>query len=235
LTVQHEFRGGGEKYHPQFRAGQHSVADILGGRTVSALRILIVLTLVAAGFGTAASAGHRDYRRHRGGEGFDVGDAIIGAAVLGGILAIAGAGKKDRDVRRADPPAPPAPYPVAGPDDGFPAYPPYPDDMGTGVNPQDADGWAYADPDYARRFPSERAAIDACAREAESLGSRYGAEARLWRIDDVDRDHRDYRVSGTVAIDDPRAERREDARFACRADDGLVTDFRFEERSALRD
>ncbi|EMD82265.1 hypothetical protein [Pacificimonas flava] len=202
---------------------------------MSALRLLIVLTLIAAGFATAASAGHRDYRRHRGGDGFDVGDAIIGAAVVGGIIAIASAGKKDRDVRRADPPAPPAPYPVAGPDDGYPVYPPFPDSTGVDADWQDEDGWAYADADYARRFPSERAAIDACAREAEALGSRYGAEARLWRIDDVDRADREYRVAGIVAIDDARAERREDARFACRADDGLVTDFRFEERSALRD
>ena len=44
---------------------------------------------------SAAHAEHRDYRRYNRRDRFDVGDAVIGAVVVGGLIAIlSGASKK---------------------------------------------------------------------------------------------------------------------------------------------
>ncbi|MGB7406704.1 MAG: hypothetical protein WA906_13525 [Pacificimonas sp.] len=186
----------------------------------TALRLFLIGILVASSVATAADA-HRYHRhhKHRGG-GFDLGDAIIGAAVLGGIIAVANSAKNKRDEREGEP-VPPAPYPEPDYDvDGVDDRPVY------GAGP--AGDWGAADPDYDRRFPSERAAVDACAREAEALGGRYGADARLIRIDRVARGGEDYEVAGAVDIADNRSERRETAAFTCFAGDGVVTGFRFQ-------
>ena len=194
-----------------------------------AFRFFSFLAVVAMLFASAADARGRYDRRYH--DRFDLGDAIVGAAVLGGIIAVANAAKKNRDTRTAPPPAPPAPYPQDYPPGGYPApdredgY----DDRGYGGSE-----WSYADPDYDRRFPSEREAVGACAAEAESLAGRYGAEARVSRIFDVSRGGEDYRVTGSVRIDDGRASRIEEATFSCYADAGRVTGFRFEEQTASR-
>lgn len=180
-----------------------------------ALVAIFLATSIAASFAAPADA-HRYHRRHKH-DGFDLGDAIVGAAVLGAIIGLANAGKKKRD-ERVGTPLPPAPYPEER----------YPDERDArsddGWNASDE--WARVDPDYADRFPSERAAIDACAREAETLGSRYGAEARVSLIDEVARDGRDIRVIGS--IDSSDADYRQSfSRFTCFADGGQVTAFRF--------
>lgn len=189
---------------------------------MTGFRFLIVVLLVALGSATVADARSRHDRRHDRKDGFDLGDAIVGAAVLGGIIAVVNAGKKGRDERRADPPAPPAPYP--------------PQDSGWNRGGWDDESdWSYADPDYERRFPAERAAVDACAGEAEALGGRYGADARVDRIFDVYRADGEMQVTGRVRIDDLRSGDIEDANFTCFADGREVTGFRFEEQVAYRD
>lgn len=195
---------------------------------MAGFRFLVVLVLIAMGTASVADARGRHHRHHHRGDGFDLGDAIIGAAVLGGIIAVANAGKKNRDERRADPPAPPAPYP--------PQSDPWDNDARGDDNDWRGDSdWSYADPDYQRRFPSERAAVEACAGEAEALGGRYGADARVDRIFDVYRAGPELQVTGRVRIDDRRSGDVEDANFTCFADGGEVTGFRFEEQVAYRD
>lgn len=185
----------------------------------TSLRLMLIAiflsTSIAVSFASPADA-HRYHRRHKH-DGFDVGDAIVGAAVLGAIIGLANAGKKKRD-ERVGTPLPPAPYPEE-------RYPDERDDRGEdGWNSSSV--WADVDPDYANRFPSERAAIDACAREAETLGSRYGADARVLLIDDVMREGRETRVTGK--IDSGNVDERDDfSRFTCFADGGQVTAFRF--------
>ncbi|MBZ6379424.1 hypothetical protein B5C34_07860 [Pacificimonas flava] len=191
------------------------------------VRTLIAIPIAAMAITTAADAHRKPYRHHHE-DKFDVGDAIVGAAIVGGLIAILSSGK-DKDERRADPPAPPAPYPA---DDDYPPAPDWNDRPGGYDRGQD---YGYADPDYERRFPSERAAVDACSEEAEALGGRYGADARLSRIFDVDAYEREYRVSGEVRIDDRRSSRIHTAGFTCFADGGDVTGFRFEEQVAYRD
>ncbi len=186
-----------------------------------ALIAILFVTGIASAFATGADARDRHrHRRHH--DGFDLGDAIIGAAVLGAIIGIANSGKKDRDERRGTP-LPPAPYP----EDRYPEER-YPDDRERRTDDgwTNSDGWARIDPRYADRFPSERAAVQSCAREAEDLGSRYGADARVSLIEDVAREGRDYRVTGTIDSSDA-GDRQSFSRFTCFAEDGRVTGFRF--------
>ncbi|MHB9879683.1 hypothetical protein ACSMXM_08465 [Pacificimonas sp. ICDLI1SI03] len=198
------------------------------------LRALLILVLITTAFAAALATGADARSRHRhgrGGDGFDVGDAIIGAAVLGAVIGIVNAGKKDRDMPEGRP-LPPAPYP----DDAYPgdAYPAASNEPYDARNDPDLADWAFADPGFASRFPSERRAIDACAREAESLGGRYGADARLSRIDEVGYDGGEMRVTGTVRIDNRREGRIDSPGFTCFAEDGSVTGFRFAEQLATR-
>jgi hypothetical protein len=203
-----------------------SYAHFGGSPAMTLTRLFLAATLLAFLFATAADAHRRPY--HHKHDRFDVGDAIVGAAVLGGIIALASGGKKKNE-READPPAPPAPYPTGN---GYPVSDGFPGNDRTWNGGGD---YAYADADYERRLASERSAINACAEEAEALGGRYGAEARVDRILSVDSDQREYRVTGEVRIDDRRAPAIQTAGFSCFADEGQVTGFRFEEQVAARD
>ena len=56
------------------------------------------------GVGEAQADGyHRRHRRHR--DGFDLGDAIVGAVVAGGLIAVLSGAKKKRDEERPVEPA----------------------------------------------------------------------------------------------------------------------------------
>ena len=194
----------------------------------TALRILLIAALAAAAFASAADA-HKRYHRHSHDDGFDLGDAIVGAAVLGGIIAAVNAGKKERErEREAERGAEREPdwhdrrgYPDERRSGGRGAAGGWDDGWNGGSE------WSHADRDYDRRFPSERAAISACAYEAEALGGRYGGDARVTLIDDVEPEGRDYRVTGTVRIEDERGYRDDFADFTCYADEGRVTGFQF--------
>ncbi|MBV7255442.1 hypothetical protein KCG44_01445 [Pacificimonas sp. WHA3] len=188
----------------------------------TSIRLGIIAALLASSYATAADA-HRRHHRHNH-DRFDVGDAIIGAVVLGAVVGILNGSKnRNRDERRGEP-LPPAPYP----DDRYPgdAYP------GDRVDDRDAgwndDGeWSRADPEYASRFPSERAAINACAREAEALGRRYGADARVSYIGGVSPEGSEYRVTGRMETDIASEERVPFDSFTCFADGSRITGFRY--------
>jgi hypothetical protein len=81
------------------------------------------------------------------------------------------------------------------------------------------------------RDDDRSAAIDDCTRTAEREAERYGRDARVREVTDVDRDGSDYKVKGVVEVargfgrDDRRD--RERAKFSCTARYGRVTAFRF--------
>ena len=179
----------------------------------SALHIGIGSALVAAlGLGAAAPAAaggyhgggyYRGYHDH--GSGF--GDFLLGAALVGGIAAIATAAS-----------APRAPVYSRGyaPDDG-PRYdgPPAYDNDGRS-DPRD-DGRGYAD-----------AAADQCARAAERAAQSDGGFARAG-IDRVQPFRDGARVFGTLAIEyryEGVAPERAHTRFDCTTAAGRITGLR---------
>jgi hypothetical protein len=160
---------------------------------------------------------YRRHRRHR--DGFDFGDAVVGAIVAGGLIAVLSSASKKK--REDDRPLDPASEP-----------------RGDWDRSRDGD-WSWQDRDWPNRTNEERAAIAVCAREAEDLGSRYGGDARVREIAGVDREGGEYRVRGLVEArrdregrDDDRG-RNEDA-FTCYVRNDRITDFRFSEDYAAR-
>lgn len=161
-----------------------------------------------------AVAGDRYYRgrrHHR--DRFDLGDAVVGAIVAGGLIAVlSGASKKQRDVETDRP-------------------------LESGWEPrgdwdQRSNDWAWADRDWPNRTNEERAAVAACAREAEDLGGRYEREARVREIGDVDRKGGEYRVQGQLDVRSARGgddDARSTDSFVCYVRNDRITDFRFGE------
>jgi len=104
---------------------------------------------------------------------FDVGDAIVGGLVVGGVLALLSSGKKkSHDVAPAEDRVPIDTGPMDDSRYGEPAQP------GSGPIAETPA------PDSARfdGLYDEDAAAERCAMEAETLGERY---ARLARVSDV--------------------------------------------------
>jgi len=80
------------------------------------------------------------------------------------------------------------------------------------------------------RGDDRSAAIDDCTRTAEREAERYGRDARVRDITDVDRDGSEYKVKGVVEVrrDAGWSDRdTERAKFSCTARYGRVTAFRF--------
>lgn len=132
-----------------------------------------------AGMAMPAQAQRWRPQHHHRGDGFDVGDAIVGGLVVGGLLAlVSGSKKRAQPVETYEDVPPPearAPIDTAPLPEGGPAEP---DQPGAGpIEPTPA-------PDSARfdGLYDEDAAADACAQEAESMGERY---ARLARVSSV--------------------------------------------------
>jgi hypothetical protein len=177
------------------------------------------------GVSEAHADGRYGRRHHRRGDGFDLGDAIVGAVVAGGLIAVlSGASKKKKEEEQERPL-----------DSG---WEPEGDWNRDGTYGRDGD-ISWQDRDWKNRTNEERAAISTCAREAEDLGSRYGREARVNDIRGVDRQGGEYRVSGRVEMrGDDRADRRDESRrdesFTCYVRNDRITDFRFESAYASR-
>ncbi|MBW7946280.1 MAG: hypothetical protein H3C60_07535 [Sphingomonadaceae bacterium] len=174
------------------------------------------------GVSEAHADGRYGRRHHRRGDGFDLGDAIVGAVVAGGLIAVlSSASKKKKEEER----------PL---DSGWEPEGDWNRD-GTYGRPG-GDDWGWQDRDWKNRTNEERAAISTCAREAEDLGSRYGREARVNDIRGVDRQGGEYRVSGRVELrgDDSRNDSRGDESFYCYVRNDRITDFRFESAYAGR-
>jgi hypothetical protein len=177
-----------------------------------------------------AHADGRYYRRHHRGDGFDLGDAIVGAVVAGGLIAVlSGASKKKKEQEQERPLD--SSWEPEGDWNRDGTY-------GRGNSAGNSD-WGWQDRDWKNRTNEERAAISTCAREAEDLGSRYGREARVNDIRGVDRQGGEYRVSGRVELrgddrDASRDDSRRDDSFYCYVRNDRITDFRFESAYAGR-
>ena len=178
------------------------------------------------GVSEAHADGRYGRRHHRRGDGFDLGDAIVGAVVAGGLIAVLSSASKKKKENEERPL-----------DSGWEPEGDWNRD-GTYGRPGGGD-WGWQDRDWKNRTNEERAAISTCAREAEDLGSRYGREARGNDIRGVDRQGGEYRVSGRVEMrGDDRADSRDDSRrdegFSCYVRGDRITDFRFESAYAGR-
>ena len=170
-----------------------------------------------------AHADGRYGRHHRRGDGFDLGDAIVGAVVAGGLIAVLSSASKKKKDEEQDRPL----------DSG---WEPEGDWNRDGTYGRGNEDWGWQDRDWKNRTSEERAAISTCAREAEDLGSRYGREARVNDIRGLDRQGGEYRVSGRVELrgDESRNDGRRDESFTCYVRNDRITDFRFESAYAGR-
>ncbi|MBB4633218.1 hypothetical protein [Sphingosinicella soli] len=177
------------------------------------------------GVSEAHADGRYGRRHHRRGDGFDLGDAIVGAVVAGGLIAVlsgASKKKKEQEDRPLDP-----------------RWEPEGDWNRDGTYGGRDSDISWQDRDWNNRTQEERAAISTCAREAEDLGSRYGREARVNDIRGLERQGGEYRVSGRVEMrgddrDDRRDDSRRDESFSCYVRGDRITDFRFESAYAGR-
>lgn len=160
--------------------------------------------------------------------GFGLGDALLGAAVIGGTAAIIASNNE---------PVYEAPYPVyqTYPPVYAPAYAPPAYAPGY-VPPAYAPGYAppavygAAPPPAAYSNPSHDP-VEQCSRAAVSEAVSHGDSGRILSIDRVDGHENGAQVLGTLEVH--RADRNaahgsvERARFTCSTDYGQVTAFRF--------
>lgn len=140
----------------------------------------------------------RPQRQHHE-DKFDVGDAIVGGLLVGGLIALASSGKKKSAAPEEayDAPPPEARVPIdTGPMPGNRyGEPPQP---GSGpIAPMPA-------PDSARfdGLYDEDAAADRCAIEAESLGERYARLARVSTVTSTVWNGKSWVIKGQVELAD---------------------------------
>lgn len=167
------------------------------------------------GWGGHGSWGGRGYGGYYGGGyggygGYGVGEALLGAAIIGGTAAIIAS--NDRPTYYAVPRQVYSAYPPV-----YQTYPP------VAVAPPSAYGYAPADPAYRVNDPVEQ-----CSRAAVNEAAARGDAGRVTRIDRVEPYANGARVSGTLEVRrSSRSGSIETARFTCSADYGQVTAFRF--------
>ncbi|MES1975003.1 MAG: hypothetical protein V4472_21305 [Pseudomonadota bacterium] len=149
--------------------------------------------------------------RHRGHDGIDGGDVLLGAVLAGGLFAILSSARK---------PAPPPPE-VSVEEHGAPA--------------------AAVGPEQGNRTLSiarsdEEAAVDACVSSAESEGRRYARIAKIDKVTIVDAVASDWIVRGSLALrDDYRNAPSGHRDFTCRVGERGVEQVTIEgERVAAR-
>lgn len=128
---------------------------------------------------------------------FDVGDAIVGGLVVGGLLALVSSGKKK-------------PRPIEAVEDVPPPEDRVPIDTGPvadsryGEAPQPGSGPIAETPapDSARfdGLYDEDAAADRCAMEAESLGERYARLARVSNVTSTVWNGKSWVIKGQVEL-----------------------------------
>ncbi len=138
---------------------------------------------------TPAAAQYRDRNR---GDGIDVGDVIAGALIIGGIAAVAGAGRNrgyDGNVYE-----------------------------GRGYNNRGYNDGYYNNGNYDNynQSGSARQAVEQCVYAAERNASRYsyGGQAQVTDIRDINRTRYGYTVQGRIAVNTQgRDWRRGDNRY----------------------
>ncbi len=163
----------------------------LGGGTVA----LLAMAATAMPADAQAQRWRPEHRRHE--DKFDVGDAIVGGLVVGGLLALVSSGKKKpRAVEVVvDMPPPEDRVPIeAGtmPDSRY----------GDAVQPGSGPISETPAPDSARfdGLYDEDAAADRCAMEAESLGERYARLARVSNVTSTVWNGRSWVIKGQIEL-----------------------------------
>jgi hypothetical protein len=131
---------------------------------------------------------------HRGHDGVSLGDALLGAILVGGVVAAASADRRAREreevVYDYPPPPPPTEYREAEP-----------------MQPEAAPG-------FDGRYDEESAA-DACAQAAQFTGQRYARIARVMGIDDVSGSGTNWLVRGHLDLADTWRSARKGYDFRC--------------------
>ena len=157
---------------------------------IGSIAAAAALTMMAA----PADAGGRYHHRGYRGDRIDGGDVLLGALLVGGVIAIASAANnRQRTV----------PYSSLPPEPSYPA-PRYDDRYSDDLPPLEKDDYSVSDDNYpiADRS-SEDAAADSCAAAAEDQARRYGGTARVQDINDVDPgSDGGWYVQGTIDVND---------------------------------
>ena len=141
-------------------------------RRIGAALALAAMAMTAVPAEAREDRSRREQRRGRG-DRIDAGDVALGALVLGGVLAIVGAGRK-RGARAAPPGEP----------------------IGS------AGGEASVVPTLAIEEMTADDAADACAQAAESRGIKLSRVAQVGTIERVERSGEGWLVDGTISLRD---------------------------------
>ncbi|MEP9357803.1 hypothetical protein [Sphingomonas sp. KR3-1] len=162
---------------------------------VGKLACVTVATFSMAGLAMPAQAQswHPEHRRHKQ-DKFDVGDAIVGGLVVGGLLALVSSSKKkQREDTSYDAP-PPERVADVGPEGVTSA--PQPVEPGSGPIAETPA------PDSARfdGLYDEDAAADRCAMEAESLGAHYARLAQVSAVSSTVWNGKSWLVKGQLQL-----------------------------------
>ncbi|NYT40410.1 hypothetical protein HZY97_06560 [Sphingomonas sp. R-74633] len=168
-----------------------TVLKLLGGAAA-------VMAMTGMAMPAQAQQWHPERKRHHE-DKFDVGDAIVGGLVVGGLLALVSSGKKKAPVAETyeDEPPPEARTPIdTAPVEGSRyAEPAQPGSGPIAETPA---------PDSARfdGLYDEDAAADRCAMEAESLGERYAHLARVSSVTSTVWNGKSWVIKGQVELAD---------------------------------
>lgn len=186
----------------------------IGALLTATVAFSAVAPAAAEGYhGGGYDRGYGGYHGHHEGRGgFGIGDFLLGAALVGGIAAIASSASASHtrgyDARYA-------------PNDGYAPQGAYGDAYGGGYSSE-----GYADGN-ASGVASD--AVEQCSRAAERAAQNDGGYASVTRIDRVQPYRDGARVFGTLRIDyqaQGYAPRSDHTRFDCTAGDGRVTGLR---------
>lgn len=162
----------------------------LGGGAIA------VVAMAGMAMPAQAQRWHPERKRHHE-DKFDVGDAIVGGLVVGGLLALVSSGKKKpRPVEAVEEVPPPEARVLI--DTG-----PMPDSRyGDAAQPGGGPIAETPAPDSARfdGLYDEDAATDRCAMEAESLGERYARLARVSNVTSTVWNGKSWVVKGQVEL-----------------------------------
>ena len=195
--------------------------------TGTALSLAMIAGNIAQAGPLASPAAAREHYDQRRGNGINVGTVLLGAAVIGGIAAIASSSNRNRDA-----------YATNGYYNGYDGN--YAQSGYNGQYAQNGYGqYGYAQNGYADNGYNQsgygydqRAAIDPvalCARAAERAAESRGGNARVTQIYRVDTQRGGARVTGGLALDNRYGYRagygddRQQARFNCTARFGQIT------------
>lgn len=132
--------------------------------------IAIAAALLTTAVASPAEARHRDRHYRRGGSGISLGDVVLGTIAVAGVATVVGALGSGRRADRR-----------------------YEDRGNDGYYNGRYDGSRYGD--------DRQASVEACAYEAErKVGGRFGGQAQVREIANVERSRNGYRVRGTVEV-----------------------------------